>query len=656
MAALLRAAPSTSLVSAVALLAIALGGCGSSSPSGTSASPATVTPASAPLYIEAVVQPEGSLKTNATATATALTGRQHPFEGLLKLLAGPTGKAPNYAKEVQPWLGPHAGAFLSSISLARAQGLLGVETLKKLLSEGFGGLEAALLGQGGLQTALSASSGQSALVLDTTDVAKAKSFLEGQAHSAGSHTTSYRGVTYQVSPDGVAEGIVHKFAVIGSEAGFKSVIETAAGGPSLAQASAYSKLVSTAEHGALANAYLSPEGLTHALRSSGGGGAGVAASILPLLEGLAGNPGQLYLSLIPSANAVAVDLDTLPPTSSTASGGSASNSPHEEALGESGAQVLRGLPGNSWLAVGIGDLGSALGHSTHGFGAFASLGSALNIGGIDFGTLLAPLSSRSLNLQQDLLSWAGATGIYVSGSSVLELHAALVITSKNPVSSRAAVAKLAQAYREAGGQTSPTSVAGMETAVTVRLPSFPLQLTLAAGEGKFVAGLGSASIEEALHPQSTLGSAPAYGAATSTLGGGIQPSALIEVHTLSGLLESLGLNQAPGFLSVASAIAPLGTVTAGGGESLPDGVKRARLVIGLQPFERGIRGQRLASISRWIQAKSAHQETEAPTVPFGSAGASPSVSMITLQGRLLSRCSAVGPMRRSRAGAWSVDQ
>jgi Protein of unknown function (DUF3352) len=540
-----------------------------------------VTPASAPLYIDAVVQPEGSLKTDATATARTLTGRQHPFEGLLKLLAGPTGKAPNYAKEVQPWLGPHAGAFLSSISLAHAQGLLGGETLKKLLSEGFGGLEAALLGQGGLQAALGASSGQGALVLDTTDVTKAKSFLEGQAHSAGAHTTSYHGVTYQVSPDGVAEGIVHKFAVIGSEAGIKSVIETAAGGPSLARAGAYSKLASTAEHGALANAYLSPEELAHALGSSGGGG--FAASILPLLEGLNGNPGQLYLSLIPSSNAVTVDLDTLPPTSSTTGNGSASSSTHEEALGESGAQVLRGLPGSSWLAVGIGDLGNAVGHGTKGFGAFSSLGSALDIGGIDFGTLLAPLSSHSLNPQRDLFSWAGATGIYVSGSSVLELHAALVITSKDPAGSRAAVAKLAQAYREAGGQTSPTSVPGMETAVTVRLPSFPLQLTLATGQGKFIAGLGSASIEEALHPPSTLGSAPAYGAATSTLGGGIQPSALIEFHTFSGLLESLGLNQAPGFSSVASAIAPLGTVTAGGGESLAGGVKRARLVIGLQP-------------------------------------------------------------------------
>ena len=248
------------MLAAAATLAAALGGCGSS-PSGTSASPATVTPASAPLYIDAVVRPEGSLKTDATTTAHTLTGRRHPFEGLLKLLAGPTGKTPNYAKEVEPWLGTNAGAFLSTVALSHAEGLLSSATLEKLLSEGLPGLEAALLGQSGLQAALSASSAQGALVLDTTDVAKAQSFLEGQAHSAGAHTTSYHGATYQVSPDGVAEGIVHKFAVIGSEAGLKSVIETAAGGPSLAQASAYSKLTSTAEHGSLANAYLSSEEL-----------------------------------------------------------------------------------------------------------------------------------------------------------------------------------------------------------------------------------------------------------------------------------------------------------------------------------------------------------------------------------------------------------
>ena len=252
------------MTAAVAVLA----GCGSSSSPGTSASPATVTPASTPLYLEAVVRPEGTLKADATTAASTLTGRPKPFEGLLRLLAGPTGKTPNYSKEVEPWLGPHAGVFLSAVDLARAQGLLGGELLKKALSEGLTGLEAALLGQGGLSAALSSSGAQGALVLNTTDVDAARSFLETQAHSAGAHSESYHGVTYQVSPDGVAEGVVHRFAVIGSEAGLQSVIDTAAGGPSLAQAAPYTKLTSTAEPGALANAYFSPEELARSAKAA----------------------------------------------------------------------------------------------------------------------------------------------------------------------------------------------------------------------------------------------------------------------------------------------------------------------------------------------------------------------------------------------------
>jgi Protein of unknown function (DUF3352) len=600
-----RATPLTVAV----LLAAALGGCGSSSPTGTSASPATVTPASAPLYVDAVVRPEGSLKTNATSAASTLTGRPKPFEGLLRLLAGPSGKTPNYAKEVEPWLGVHAGVFLSTIDLARVEGLVGGELLKKALSEGLAGVEAALadltiasdrrsVGQGGLQAELSSSAAQGALVLDTTDVAKARSFLEAQAHSVGARTTSYRGVAFQVAPDGVAEGIVHRFAVIGSEAGFKSVIDTAAGSPALAQATGYAKLSSTAEAGALANVYFSPEELARAGRtggggsssdgggsgSSGGGGSSDSgsASILPLVESLLGNPGQLYLSVVPSASAVAVDLDTLrPATPSAHPGGFSTGEPNAGGSSTSGAQVLSGLPGGAWLAIGFGDLGKTLGNA-QGLHALASLASGVSIGSISLGTVLAPLSSHTLDVQRDLLSWMGATGVYVSGSSVLNLQAAVVITSKDPARSRAAVAELAQAYREAGGQTSPTSVPGTETAVTVKLPSFPLTLTMAYGRGKFVVGVGTASVQEALSPQSTLAGTPNYTTATSALGQGIQPSALVEFHTLSGLLESLGLNQAPSLAGFASAITPLSNLAVGGGESLPGGVTRARVVLGLQ--------------------------------------------------------------------------
>jgi hypothetical protein len=279
------------LVAAAALLALT--SCGSSSPGGTSASPATVVPGAAPLYIDAVLQPTGSLKTDTLAVGRQLTRRNQPFTGLLKLLQGPSGKTPDYEREVKPWLGPEGGVFISSIGAAGAQSAASAaqellqQALSKALAEGLAGAESSLLGGEGLPSLLSQSSLQGALVLDTTDVDKARSFLEGQAHGAGAHSVSYRGVSFEVSPDGIAEGIVHRFAVIGSEAGLKSVIDTGAGGEALAHASAYAKLASSAESGRLANAYLDLETLDSAVKAHGS-----SESLLALLHGVLGEAGQ----------------------------------------------------------------------------------------------------------------------------------------------------------------------------------------------------------------------------------------------------------------------------------------------------------------------------------------------------------------------------
>ncbi len=564
------------LATTTAAALLVLASCGSSAPSGTSASPATVVPGSAPLYIDAVVQPSGSLKTDTLAVGQRLTQRAQPFTGLLKLLQGPSGKTPNYEHEVKPWLGPEAGVFLSSIGTAGAQSASSAvqellqQTLSKALSEGLTGAETALLGSGGLTSLLSQSTLQGALVLDTTDVDRARSFLEAQAHAAGAHTVSYRGVSFEVSPDGTAEGIVHRFAVIGSEAGLKSVIDTGGGGESLAHASAYSKLLASAESGRLANAYLDLEALDSSLKVHSSG-----ESLLALLRGLLGETGQAYASLIPTASSLALDVDTLPAAAGASSSSGGESTP-------SGAQVLRGLPGGAWLAIGLGDLGKTLSGGSAALHTLATLASGIKIGSFGIAKVFAPLSSPAINVQRDLLSWMGPTGIFVGGSNVLELQAAVVITSKNPALSRAAVAKLASAYREAGGETAPTSIPGTETAVTVKLPNFPLALTLADGQGKFVLGLGQASVQEALSPQSTLESSTLYNNAASALGQGIQPSAAIEFHTLSGLIESLGLNQAPGFSGIASTLGSLDSLAAGTGGTPSAGVKRARLVLGLQ--------------------------------------------------------------------------
>jgi hypothetical protein len=571
------------VLAAATLALFALTSCGASSSNGTSASPATIVPGSAPLYIDAIVQPSGALKTDTLAVGHRLTKSAQPFTGLLKLLQGPSGKAPNYEREVKPWLGPEGGVFLSSIGATGAQGASSAaqellqQTLSKALSEGLAGAETALLGAEGLPSLLSQSSLQGALVLDTTDVDKARSFLEGQAHSAGAHTVSYRGVSFEVSPDGIAEGVVHHFAVIGSEAGLKSVIDTGAGGEALAHASAYAKLVASAEPERLANAYLDLEALDSSLKARSGG-----ESLLALLRGALGETGQAYASVIPAANSLAIDVDTLP----SAESASNTKAGQPTAPGESsttGAQVLRGLPGGAWLALGIGDLGKTLSGGATALHALTKLASGIKIGSFGIAKVFAPLSSPAIDVQRDLLSWMGATGIYAGGSSILNLQAAVVITSKNPALSRAAVGKLASAYREAGAETAPTSIPGTEAAVTVKLPDFPLALTLADGQGKFVFGLGEASIQEALNPQSTLEGSALYNSAASALGQGIQPSAAVEFHTLSGLIESLGLSQAPGFSGIASALGSLDSLAAGTGGTPSAGVKRARLVLGLQP-------------------------------------------------------------------------
>jgi hypothetical protein len=565
-----RPVPALLTVAALALALAALAGCGSSSPTGTSASPASVVPAAAPLYIDAVVSPSGSLKSDALSAGHALTERADPYAGLLKLLQGPTGKAPS-AKEVQPWLGENAGVFLSSVSATGVQSTVGAvqgllqEALSKAIAEGLAGAEAALVGSGGLSSLLEQSSVQGALVLDTTNVSSARAFLEAQAKSAGAHSETYRGIVYQVAPDGVAEGVVHRFAVIGSEAGVKSVIETALGGSSLAQAADYSKLLSSAEPGRLANAYLNVQALAGAVKLGGSGG-----SLLSLLSGVLGNAGQVYASLIPSSSSLALDLDTLPSSAAAGGGGS----------GTTGAQVLRGLPSGAWLALGFGDLGKTLSGGAQALRALTAVLSGISLGSFSIGKVFAPFSSPAIDVQRDLLSWMGATGIYVGGTSILNLQAAVVVDAKNPALARAAVAKLAAAYQAAGGATSPTSIAGTETAQTIRLPGFPLTLTMAYGQGKFILGLGAASIKEALHPQSTLAGTSVYNTAANALGQGIEPSAAIEFHTLLGLLESVGLTQAPGFSGIAQALKPISSLAAGG-KTLAGGVKRARLTLAL---------------------------------------------------------------------------
>jgi len=452
--------------------------------------------------------------------------------------------------------------FLSSLSSAAA--LTGV-------------LERGLLGGGSGSSSFPFGSGaaQGALVLDTSDASAARSFLDKQATRAGAHSASYRGVSYELSSGGVAFGLVHRFAVIGSESGLREVIETTGGGASLASSADYAKLAGAAPANALANLY------ADAPASGAGSGAGLSG-----LLGVLSSSRQANVSLVPSNGSIAIDVDTL----GSSSGGLLAH-------GAQGAQALSSLPGESWLAIGLGEVGASIAGDARDLEALASLGSSLGGSGPPSPTptglslqslltgLITPL--RALGSSSAFTSWMGSTGVFASGASLLELRAGVVIVSKDPAASRAAVGELAAALRKAGISVSPVSITGAEAAVGVRLNGVPVVLDVADGKAadgrsEFVLGLGEESVASALHPPTTLAGASSRSAAASSLGEEIEPSVIVNFPTLLGLLEGVGLLEQPPVSKLVPYLRA-STTLSGGSRELGGEVERFKLVLGLQP-------------------------------------------------------------------------
>jgi hypothetical protein len=340
---------------------------------------------------------------------------------------------------------------------------------------------------------------------------------------------------------------------------------------------------------------LAPIATTLTGGGAGGAGAGQASTqtgLSGLIQALGGGHAA-NISLVPTANSLTLDADTLATGSAAEAGGLLAPDPE-------GAQALGELPGESWLAVGLGHVGSTLDEDVQDLQGLVSLATTLTGGppestagitvtGLIDG-LIAPLrvlGAPSAQAQRDFASWMGSAGIFASGANLLELHGGVVITSKNPTLSRAAVALLAAQLRKAGAIVGPVSIPGAEAAASVRLTGLPVALDIAdardaAGQTKFVIGIAEASIAAALDPSSTLSSAPARTAAAGSLGEGIQPSLIVNFPTFLGLFETLGLLEDPSISKLVPYLRAATTLAAGG-HALGNGVERFRLALGLTP-------------------------------------------------------------------------
>jgi hypothetical protein len=555
-------------VAAAAVLGIVIaivGGCGSSHPTGTTADPARAVPASAPLYASADVHPQGEKRSATLAVGRSLTHQANPYTRLLSVLQTPGSQPPDYSRDVAPWLGNRAGIFLLSLSSS-----------SRLLSS----IQRALLGQssgaGAFPFGTAAPGGnQGAIVLDTHDAKKAATFLQSAAARAGAHARSYRGVAYELSGGDVAFGMVRRFAVIGSDAGMRAVIDTTLGGASLASAPSYRSLLAVQPAKAVAHLYA----------NAGRSGASGLGGLLALFSG----GREANISLVPSASSLAIYADTL--SSSPASQQlSPFSSESSRALGE--------LPGESWFAIGLGDAGHMLAADVQRLEGLASLagtqGPAAPAAGLSLSSIvealttpLKLLAAGTPEARRSFQSWMGSAGIFAAGTGLLELKGAVVIDSKDAAASRAAIGKLGSQLRAKGVSVQPASLPGTDAAVSARLSGLPVALLIASGRGaggqsKFVIGLGEPSVAAALNPSSLLANAPSVSAAGAALGEGAQPSLILDVPTLLSLLEGIGLTEDPSISGFVPYLRSL-TSVAGGAHQLVPAVERFKLVVGIRP-------------------------------------------------------------------------
>ena len=326
-----------------ALLAAGCGGGGGGSSSFTGPDPASVTPAGAPVFAEAVVRPQGGQKAALDAALSKLLARDDPGSFIVdridRALAG-EAKGFTYESDVAPWLGPRAGIFFQTFT-ARARG---------------------------------------AAVLSVTDAAAARQAIAKASSGSGKRErkATYRGVGYRLSGDGTATGLVGDLVVTGSRQAFEDAVD-ASRGSSLAESSDFKQQLDSEPDDQVAFAYADPRGIASALVGSG--------QLTERQLSFLGNSTLRPLLQQPVAVSVSATSDQLSLQASAAASGSTPS------LQES--SLLRDFPADSWLAFAATDAGQGLEQSLGatgkalGFDLGSELGQwAGDVGGFVRGTSL----------------------------------------------------------------------------------------------------------------------------------------------------------------------------------------------------------------------------------------------------------------------------
>jgi hypothetical protein len=305
-----RRFPHGARVLALVVLLIALGaaGCGGSdttSSSGDRPDPATVAPANAALYAQAIVRPSGDMKTGVLAAAKKVLHVQDPGAQLRRLLDRLSAQGSmSYSRDIEPWLGQRIGGFL-------------------LMPSGESG------------------NPDWTVALAIADRSAFEDALPRLRRDGQRPAGAYRGVAYDKDDvNGTYWAAVGDFYVGGTLTGLRAAID-ASKGSSLADASRFTDAVGSVPDNALAFLYADPKAIVAATGQIDGAPANARKALARFADA-----DPVTASLTATADEIAIE----------ASGGGAQVA---QALNsDSDAEVTVGqLPGDSWLALATPPLG-----------------------------------------------------------------------------------------------------------------------------------------------------------------------------------------------------------------------------------------------------------------------------------------------------------
>jgi hypothetical protein len=376
---------------ALGFLAALIAGCGSGD--AASEGPATAIPASAVFYAEATVRPDDET----AATLEELAGRVAPIDdpGAFAIAQIDSFFADeevdlSYAEDIEPWLGEKAGFALVSPTEDESY-IFAVETTDE------------------------------AATRETLDkIAAATPETEQEASSDD--------VEYLQTEDGTAVGVTDGLLLLATEANFQAALD-AISGDSLADSETYTSELDALADDPLATAYADPGAAIEASIASGETSPEDEEQTRALLGDAIDQP--LVAAVTVASDSVGIE----------ASAGEVPGFP------ASASPLLEELPGDSWFAAALPDIGTTIANTLDQFASLGSL-SEMSITPDELGEQLE--SETGLDLEQTL-GQIGDLGVYVRGAGIDELDLGAILELTDTTAAGELLSTLQQAAQQQPG-------------------------------------------------------------------------------------------------------------------------------------------------------------------------------------------------------------